>query len=138
MSMTFTPEEMAEHRSDANDLLEDTFHLLALTETTDADGMTVHDWAPTGDPIPGKFPSRRSGGDAQNARMVDVGDVERPVIEGGLHLPFSAAPEPGQRYRCTAVGPRTHPSALGRTVQVIEAPVASGMTAWRLNVVSVD
>jgi len=128
---------LPELRAEAAGMMTDTFHLLALTETTDADGMSVHAWAPTGDPIPGRFPSRRSGGDAQNMRMVDVGGVERPIIEGGLHLPFSASPEPGQRYRCTAIGPRTHPSALGRTVQVIEAPVASNMTAWRLNVVEV-
>lgn len=127
---------LAAGRAAAEALMLDEFTALVYTDTTDADDLEVKDWEPQGDPVPGKFPSKVNG-QPQNTRMVNVGGVDRPVIEGGLHLPWSASPEPGMRYRCTAVGPDTHPSALNRTVHVVEAPISSDMTAWRLDVVEV-
>jgi len=92
----------------------------------------------------GKFqgPSRASA-DAY-ARPVTVGGVARLVLEGALHIPIGAAvpragqPGVGWEYECTAVGPDSDPSLLGRRFLVVGVPAKTFATARRLDVVEVD
>jgi hypothetical protein len=76
-------------------------------------------------------------------RTFTVGDVKRPVLEGGLHIPISApVPRAGDRgvgweYLCTAVGAGTDPSLVGRRYLVVGVPAKSHATARRLDVVEV-
>ena len=77
-------------------------------------------------------------------RYVNIGGVERPVIDGGLHIPLSA-PVPvaseqrgqGWEYEVTALGPADDPALLGRRYLVISVPAKSFATARRLDVVEV-
>jgi hypothetical protein len=103
--------------------------------TTDADGMETSDLSPEGT-TPGKL----QGSSARDAvtRSVSVGDVERPVVDEGLHIPLSAPlPKIGWQYEVTAVGPSDDPALLGRRFQVVSVPAKSFATARRLDVVEV-
>lgn len=123
-------------RAMANATFTDTF--IAFTyETVKIDGLDETVWV-EGEETFGKVPNRRSGGDATNLRKVTIGGVEHDVIDGGLHLPLAADPQIGAVYLCTALGPTSPPALLGRAFKVIEAPVTSTMTAWRLNVEEVE
>lgn len=67
-----------------------------------------------------------------------IGAVERPVMEGGLHIPISATvPERKWEYQVTAVGPNDDPALLGRRYWVASVPAKSFSTARRLDVVEV-
>ena len=123
-------------RTRAEAMMQDLFTAYAY-EWVKVDGLDKQQWVQQGDPVRGKLPSSRSGSDATSARTVTLGGVERPIIEGGLHLPWSASPKVGWEYVLTTPGPLTHPSAVGRRFRVIEAPLSDHMTAWRLNVVEV-
>lgn len=73
-----------------------------------------------------------------NARYVTIGGVDRPVVEGGLHIPLDAQlPAIGWEYECTTPGPASDPALLGRRYRVIDVPVKSYATARRLDVVDV-
>jgi hypothetical protein len=103
--------------------------------TTDADGMETAGLTPQGT-TPGKL----QGSTARDAvtRSVSVGDVERPVVDEGLHIPLSAPlPKIGWQYEVTAVGPSDDPALLGRRFQVVSVPAKSFATARRLDVVEV-
>lgn len=103
--------------------------------TTDADGMETSGLTPQGT-TPGKL----QGSTARDAvtRSVSVGDVERPVVDEGLHIPLSAPlPKIGWQYEVTAVGPSDDPALLGRRFQVVSVPAKSFATARRLDVVEV-
>ena len=56
--------------------------------TTDANGYEVPAFTSQGS-TPGKVQARTRQGDT-NVRTIRVGDVDRPVLEGGLHIPLSA------------------------------------------------
>jgi hypothetical protein len=103
--------------------------------TTNAAGQEETDMAPEGT-TPGKL----QGSTARDAvtRSVSVGDVERPVVDEGLHIPLSAPlPSIGWQYEVTAVGPSDDPALLGRRFQVVSVPAKSFATARRLDVVEV-
>lgn len=87
---------------------------------------------------PCKVASRVSKGDTL-ARYVTIGGVERPVIDGGIHLPMSAL-DIGISYviTLTALGPVTDPRLLGQSFRVESVPSKSYATARRLDVVEVD
>lgn len=113
----------------------DTFTPYTYTWTT-VDGLDVQTWV-AGDTTLGKIPNNVSTGAASNARTVTIGGIERVVIEGGLHLPWSASPVVGMEYVLTTLGPTTHPSMLNKRYHVVETHPTSAMTAWRLDVVDV-
>lgn len=113
------------------------------TETKDADGYTVQGYTNRGD-VAGKVQSGSSAGHDTKTRYVRIGEVERPVIEGGLHIPLDAVvPTPGWQqglgweYEVTALGDHDDPALLGRRYLVVEVPAKSFATARRLNVVEV-
>lgn len=110
---------------------------------TEVDGLEQETWAPQGE-TPGKVSGRSREGDT-NTRTATIGGVERPVIEGGLHIPIGAflnsndelMIQPGWEFTCTAVGPHSDPSLLGRSWRVVDIPAKSYATARRLDVVEV-
>ncbi len=109
--------------------------------TTDADGYEVPAYAPQ-TPTPGKVQADSKAGGDTATRMVSVGGVERPVVQGGLHIPIGA-PMPvaseqrgvAWEYECTAVGPESDPALLGRRWLVVSVPAKTYATARRLDVV---
>lgn len=115
--------------------MQDTFTAYAFT-TTKVDGLDTQTWVEQY-VTPGKVAGRSRESDT-NTRTATVGGVERPVVEGGLHIPLSAAlPERDWEFVCTAVGPSSDPSLLGRRWRVIDVPAKSYATARRLDVVEV-
>lgn len=94
------------------------------------------------EPVYGRVSGAARTGDTQT-RMVNVGGVDRPVLEGGLHIPIAAdVPAAGLQgqgweYECIGLGPTSDPSLLGRRYLVVESPAKSDATARRLDVVEV-
>lgn len=71
-------------------------------------------------------------------RTVRVGDVDVPVLQGGLHIPLGArVPEIRWEYVVTGVGPDDDRALLGRRYRVVSVPAKSFATARRLDVVEV-
>lgn len=71
-----------------------------------------------------------------SARSVVVGLVQRPILEGSLHIPMSAPlPAIGWEFVCTASGAESDPAMVGTRWHVVNVPVLSFMTARRLDVV---
>lgn len=100
------------------------------------DGYEAPAWSPKGE-VFGKVVGR-SRESATNTRVVTVGGVERPVIEGGLEIGIDdPLPEIGWEYVCTHIGPATDPALLGRRWRVVDVPAKSYATARRLDVVEV-
>lgn len=119
----------------------DTFAAYAPAGATkDADGDEVPAYTPMGSTF-GKMKGQ-SGRDTVT-RTVVVGGVDVPIVDGGLHIPISAAlPTAGPRgtgweYVCTAVAADSDPQMVGRRWLVVNAPVESYATARRLDVVEV-
>lgn len=110
-------------------------------DTLDPDGFEVPAYTAEGT-TPGKVQS--GSGDDTSTRYVRIGDIERPVLAGGLHIPIDA-PIPvaseqrgqGWEYVVTAVGPADDPALLGRRYLVVGVPAKSHATARRLDVVEV-
>lgn len=121
-------------------LMADTFTAYAPgADGTDADGYHTEGYADQGSTL-GKVQSRSRQGDTQT-RTVRIGGSDRPVVEGGIQIPLDA-PAPvagpygtGWEYECTAVGPDSDPTLLGRRWLVVDAPAKSYATARRLDVV---
>ncbi len=104
--------------------------------TTDADGFEVPAFTAEGT-TPGKVSGRSRDADT-DARYVDVGGVDRPVVEGGVHIPISAlVPQIGWEYVLTAAGPLTNTAMIGRRYRVVDVPLKSYQSALRLDVVEV-
>lgn len=119
----------------AESLMQDTFTAYAY-EWIKLDGIDEHVWLDKGETF-GKVSGRSRDSDT-NTRTVEVGGIERPVVEGGLHIPLSApVPEVGWEYVCTALGPHADPALLGRRWRVVDVPAKSYATARRLDVVEV-
>lgn len=140
-----TPAELAEHRADAEALMTLTLAAYSPTgHTIDADGYKVPAFTPEGATF-GKVQGGTRAGRDTSTRYVRIGDVERPVIEGGLHIPIGAkVPAAGEQrgqvggaweYEVTAVGPAGDPALLGRRYMVVNVPAKSFATARRLDVV---
>ena len=105
--------------------------------TTDANGYEVPAFASQGS-TKGKVRGPSSQTSDTVTRMVRVGDVERPVVRGGLHIPISATvPASGWEYVCTAIGEASDSALLNRRYRVVDAPAETHVTARRLNVVQV-
>lgn len=108
--------------------------------TTDGNGFEVAAYANEGD-TPGKIAGPSMQSRDTNARTVTVGGMERPVVEGGLHIPVSASvPAVGEygvgwEYVLTELGPMTDPSLQDSRWLVVDAPAKSYATARRLDVV---
>lgn len=113
----------------------DTFTAYSF-EWEKVDGLDEQTWVHQGD-TSGKIAGRSRDGDT-NTRTVNVGGLERPVVEGGLHIPLGAPlPAIGWEYVCTATGPASDPALLRRRWRVIDVPAKSYATARRLDVVEV-
>lgn len=130
-------------RREAEALMTDTFTAYApAAKTTDADGFEV-----PGFTSQGSTPGKVQGGSASTAdpttEYLVVGEVRRPLLKGGLHIPISApTPEAGDagtgwEYVCTAVGALSDLALLGRRYRVVNVPAKSFATARRLDVVEV-
>jgi len=124
-------------RAEAEARMSDTFTAYAYT-TIKVDGIDEQDWVAQYDT------SGRVSGTSANARdtytrYVQVGGVEVPEIQGGLHIPLSAdLPAIGWEYECVAVGPTSDTALLGRRWRVTNVPTKSAATARRLDVVEVQ
>lgn len=119
-------------------LMSDTFDAFSPGGTTTGPGgFEVGGFTAEGE-TPGRVSGRsRAGGDT-STRTVTIGGVERPVMEGGLHIPLDAPlPKIGWEYVCTAVGSASDPSLVGRRWRVVDVPAKSFATARRLDVVEV-
>jgi hypothetical protein len=129
---------VARGRAAAQALLCDTFAAYSPNgTTTDGNGYEVPAFASQGS-TSGKVQARTRQGDT-NVRMVRVGDVERPVLEGGLHIPIGATvPSVGWEYACTAIGALSDPALLNRRYRVVDVPAKTYATARRLDVVLVS
>lgn len=136
--MTFgdqLPAVLARGRRAAEALMLDTFEAFTIERTT-VDGFKQDTDVSQGI-TRGKVSGRSAGADT-DTRTVTVGGVERPVVDGGLHLPLDPMrPKIGWEFRCTAVGPGSDLSLLGRRWRVIDVPAKSYATARRLDVVEV-
>lgn len=72
------------------------------------------------------------------SRTVNIGGVDRPVIEGGLHIPVDKpATEHGWVFELTRVGALSDIRLLGKKYMVVNDPVKSNATARRIDVVEV-
>lgn len=134
---------LPEMRAQAESLMTLTLTPYAPTgeTTTDADGYEVAEYAAQAT-VRGKVQSGSQSGSDNQTRYVNIGGVDRAVIEGGLHIPLSApvpaaAEQRGQawEYVVTAVGAADDPALLGRRYLVVSAPAKSHATARRLDVV---
>lgn len=100
------------------------------------DGMEKPGYTARGS-TPGKFQSHAREGDTQT-RYVKVGETERPVLEGALHIPIRATLPTaglfgvGWEYECTA---SVDAANVGRRFLVVEVPSKTFATARRLSVV---
>lgn len=123
-------------RAQAEALMLDTFTAQSF-ELTEVDGLEEEAWVDQY-VTPGKVSGRSRESDT-NTRTVTIGGVERPVVEGGLHIPLSAPlPAIGWEYEMTAAGPHSDPSLVGRRWRVVDVPAKSYATARRLDVVEVE
>lgn len=117
--------------------------------TTDADGYEVQGYANEGT-TPGKVQSGSQAGSDGQTRYVNIGGVDRPVVEGGLHIPLDrfifdgllivASEQRGRawEFEVESVGPADDPALLGRRYMVVGVPAKSFATARRLDVVQVS
>lgn len=136
--MTFgdrLPTVLARGKSRAEATMLDTFTAFA-PGWQKVDRIEKATWTPQGS-TPGKVAGRSSDSDT-TVRTARVGDTEREVLQGGLHIPLSAPmPKIGWEYECTAIGPASDPALLGRRWRVVAVPMKSHATARRLDVVEV-
>lgn len=119
----------------------DTFTAFAPGGSTiDAGGFKHAAYDSQGD-VSGKVQRGSQSGVDVDQRLYRIGDTERPVLAGALHIPlFAPLPTAGPvgvgwEYECTAVGPLSDPILLGRRFLVVGVPFKSFATARRLDVV---
>lgn len=100
-------------------------------------GLDEQAWTAQGE-TRGRVNGTSAAASDTRTRYATVGDVERPVLEGGLSIPVSATlPAAGWEYEVTAVGADDDPSLLGRRYRVVDVPAKSNASARRLDVVEV-
>lgn len=111
--------------------------------TTNGDGYEIDVFGSQGTHAAKVQAPSSQGGDT-STRSVRVGEVERPVLTAGLHIPLSAdVPVAGNQrgigweYQVTAVGPNDDPALMGRRYLVVEVPAKSFATCRRLDVIEV-
>jgi hypothetical protein len=139
----FTEAEINELRADAESMMTLTLKAWEPNGTALVDGYKQQTYADRGTTI-GKVQGSSQAGRDPEARTVRIGEVERPVLAGGVHIPISATVPVGglQRgkgweYEVVAVGAGDDPALVGRRYLVVEVPVKSKATARRLDVVEV-
>lgn len=71
-------------------------------------------------------------------RTITEGGVERDVMLGALHLPVCETPAVGWEYVCTYAGPTTPSAMVGKRFRVVNVPLKSFQTAYRLDVIETD
>lgn len=105
--------------------------------TTDSDGQKIPAFA-TETATAGKAQGPSQQATQPYTRTVNVGGVERPVMEGGIHIPIGAA-VPQRFWECqvTALGADDDPALLDRRYRVESVPAKSFATARRLDVIEV-
>lgn len=129
--------DMAVFRADAESLMTLTLTAYSPGGVTVVDNLEVPGFTPEGTTV-GKVQGSSQAQSQPYTRTEVIGGVERPVLEGGLHIPLSAPiPERKWEYQVTAVGPADDPALLGRRYWVASVPAKSYMTARRLDVVEV-
>lgn len=128
---------LPELRAQAISLMQDTFTAYSPGgTTTDDDGFETPGWTSEYETL-GRVSGRSREGDT-NTHLTRIGTVDRPVVEGGLHIPLDAeVPAIGWELVCTAAGPGSDPGLVGRRYRVIDVPMKSYATARRLDVVDV-
>ena len=138
-----TGAELREHQLDAESMM--TLTLIPHEPdgyTKDADDYRVPKFVDHG-PTIGKVQGASSSTRDAATRYVRVGDVDRPVIEAGLHIPIGAPvpvagdPGTGWEYEVAALGDGDDPALLGKRYLVVGVPAKSKATARRLDVVEV-
>lgn len=138
----FSAAEIAEFRADAESLMVDELDVFAPGGSELVDGLRRPTYDEMGSTA-GKVQAGLMASKDVVTRTVRVGGTDRPVIEGGLHIPLSAAvPIAGDRgvgweYCVTAVGDESDPALVGRRYLVVGVPAKSYATARRLDVVEV-
>lgn len=140
--MTFLdPLEMDAFRREAESLFTDVFTAYRPTGyTRAADGMETPSYEQVGR-TPGKIQARGGSSRDTSARTQNVAGVDRPIVEGGLHIPVDAqAPTLGPKgvgweYVLTSPGPFTPHDLAGSRWLVVDSPAKSFQTARRLDVV---
>jgi hypothetical protein len=129
-------------RAEAEAAMTLTFTVHSPNGYTTVSGLKVPAYADQGS-TPGKVQGGAVSTRDPVSRMVVIGGVERPLLEGGLQIPISATvPKGGDRgvgweYLCAAVGPLDDPALLNRRYLVVSVPAKSFATARRLDVVEV-
>ena len=127
--------------------------LRAMAESLMTLTLTAYEPGPLVDDEPSFTPQGQTFGKVQGGaasirdtvtRTITVAGVERPVMEGGLHIPITASVPvagldrgKGWEYEVTAIGPEDDPALLGRRYLVVNVPAKSFATARRLDVVEV-
>lgn len=114
----------------------------------DAEGIKVPMGVPYGDPCCAKVQGSSASARDVAMRFVNIGGIERPLIEGGLHLPVHAYVTDGVlpikasdsrgigwEFQVIAVGPDDDCALLNRRYLVWKVPAKSRATARRLDVV---
>lgn len=133
----FTAAEIAEHRADAESLMQDTFRAYKPSGAVVVDRLRKPAFTDMGT-TPGKTQGPSASSADTATRTVRVGDVDVDVVAAGLHLPIGAAlPAVGWEYECEAVGAASDPAGLGRRYRVVNVPAKSYATARRLDVVDI-
>lgn len=127
-------------RIQAGSLLQDTFTAYAPTTDTVVNGFETDAYASQGTTA-GKIAGPSAQTRDAATRTVTVGNMELPVVEGGLHLPITATPVAGEygtgwEYVLTTPGPGT-PASLTNSRWLVVGGVTpkSHQTALRLDVV---
>lgn len=123
-----------------------TLELTPFEPTTPAvvGGKKVPAWTEH-DPIKGKVQAPSSQAGDTSTDTVQIGQVARPVLRAGLHIPISE-PLPaagrqrgiGWEYQVTGLGQYDDPALLNLRFLVVEVPSKSKATARRLDVVEVE
>lgn len=124
-------------RQQAASMMRDTFAAYSPGGVTlNEDDFEVEGFAAEGSTL-GRLTGGVYGRDT-NTRLVSIGGVDRPVVEGGLHIPLdSNVPAIGWEYECIDAGPASDPGLVGRRYRVVDVPLKSYATARRLDVVDV-
>jgi hypothetical protein len=144
-----TEAELADFRAEAASMWIDTFTAYRPgAPTKDADGYDVPGFASQGS-TPGKVRSRSGRALSSETRMVNIGGSDRPVLEGGLHIPVDAFVDGsnkvliaagdrgvGWEFVCTAIGAGSSGS-VGARFLVVGTGLETFQTARRLDVVQV-
>lgn len=123
-------------RAEAEARMTDTFTAYGLPEWTKVDGLDTQTRLPQYD-TPGKVQGSSRQVNNTATRFVNIGGIERPVVEGGLHIPYGKPlPAEGWEFQCTAVGEAINSFRVGRRWRVVSVPLDDA-TARRLDVVEV-